>query len=100
MEDQETKNQPVLEAVAAQLRKSKAELVADIEERLSELLGTDVKQAFEDIASAQQIRGGAMNIDRAHKSALVLLAHALSQVECRSQEQPTDDKKMEPVRKR
>ncbi len=27
----------------------------------------------------QQIRGGAMNLDRAHKSMLVLLAHVLAQ---------------------
>jgi hypothetical protein len=85
MEDQEIKNDPILDVVAGQLRKSKAELVSDIESHLSELLGMDVKQAFEKVASTQQIRGGAMNIDRAHKSALVLIAHALSLVNSQSQ---------------
>lgn len=84
MEDQEIKNDPILAVVAEQLRKSKAELVSDIEGHLSELLGMDVKQAFEKVASTQQIRGGAMNIDRAHKSALVLIAHALSLITSRS----------------
>lgn len=85
MEEQEIKNDPVLAVVAEQLRKSKAELVSDIEGHLSELLGMDVKQAFEKVAATQQIRGGAMNIDRAHKSALVLIAHALSLVNSQSQ---------------
>jgi len=85
MEDQEIKNDPVLAVVAEQLRKSKAELVSDIEGHLSELLGMDVKQTFEKVAAMQQIRGGAMNIDRAHKSALVLIAYALSLVNSQSQ---------------
>ena len=85
MEEQAIKNDPILAIVAEQLRKSKAELVSDIENHLSELLGMDVKQAFEKVASTQQIRGGAMNIDRAHKSALVLIAHALSLVNSQSQ---------------
>jgi hypothetical protein len=78
MEEQEIKDDPILAVVTGQLRKSKAELVSDIEGHLSALLGMDVKQAFEKVASTQQIRGGAMNIDRTHKSALVLIAHALS----------------------
>jgi hypothetical protein len=85
MEDQEIKNDPLLAVVAGQLRKSKAELVSDIEAHLSELLGMDVEQAFEKVASSQQIRGGAMNIDRTHKSALVLIVHALSLIKSRSQ---------------
>jgi hypothetical protein len=85
MEDQEIKNDPLLAVVAGQLRKSKAELVSDIEDHLSELLGMDVEQAFEKVATSQQIRGGAMNIDRTHKSALVLIVHALSLIKSRSQ---------------
>jgi hypothetical protein len=85
MEDKEIKNDPILVLVAGQLRKSKAELVSDIEGHLSGLLGMDVKQAFESVASTQQIRSGAMNIDRTHKSALVLIAHALSLVKSQSQ---------------
>ena len=85
MEEQEIKNDPILDVVAEQLRKSKAELVSDIEGHLSELLGMDVKQAFEKVASTQQIRSGAMNIDRAHKSVLVLIAHALSLITGQSQ---------------
>jgi acyl transferase domain-containing protein len=84
MEEQEIKNDPILAVVAEQLRKSKAELVSDIENHLSALLGMDVNQAFEKVASTQQIRGGAMNIDRAHKSALVLIAHALSLITSQS----------------
>lgn len=67
------------EALAEQLSKSKAELVTDIEKELGELLGMDVRQAFNTVSQIQQIRGGSMNLDRAHKSMLVLLAHALSQ---------------------
>jgi len=85
MEEQEIKNDPILAVVAEQLRKSKAELVSDIENHLSELLGMDVNQAFEKVASTQQIRGGAMNIDRAHKSALVLIVHTLSLIKSQSQ---------------
>jgi hypothetical protein len=38
----------------------------------------DVKKVFDSVVAAQQIRGGAMNLDRAHKSTLVVLAHMLS----------------------
>ena len=69
----------LLEDLGAHLSKSKAELVTELEENLSALLGRDVRQAFNCIASAQQIRGGGMNLDRAHKSALVLLAYVLAQ---------------------
>jgi hypothetical protein len=67
-----------LDAFANEINKSKADLVTDIESRLSELLGMNVKEAFELVATAQQIRGGAMNLNRAHKSTLVLLAHVLA----------------------
>ena len=69
----------LLDALSEQLSKSKADLVTDIENEVSIRLGMDVRQAFGTVATAQQIRGGAMNLDRAHKSMLVLLAHVLSQ---------------------
>ncbi len=68
-----------LETLGGHLSKSKAELVTEIENEVSKRLGFDVGQAFSTVATAQQIRGGAMNLDRAHKSMLVLLAHVLSQ---------------------
>jgi hypothetical protein len=68
----------LLDTLSDQLTKSKAELVTDIENEISVRLGIDVQQAFGTVATAQQIRGGAMNLDRAHKSMLVLLAHVLS----------------------
>jgi predicted HAD superfamily phosphohydrolase len=74
----EQEKKALLDAIANQVSKSKAELVADIESRLSELLGMDVKKVFDSVAAAQQIRGGAMNLNRAHKSTLVLLAYVLN----------------------
>jgi hypothetical protein len=68
----------LLDAFADEINKSKADLISDIEARLSELLGMNAKEAFHSIAAAQQIRGGTMNLNRAHKSALVLLAYVLA----------------------
>jgi hypothetical protein len=62
------------------LGKSKSELVHEIEGQITKLLGRDVGQSFEAVAAAQQIQGGHMNLDRAHKSMLVLLAHVLERV--------------------
>ena len=75
----DTEKKALLEALSGQLSKSKAELVTDIGSQLSNLLGMDVRQAFDSVATAQQIRGGSMNLDRTHKSMLVLLAHVLAQ---------------------
>ena len=69
----------LLDTLGERLSKSKADLVAEIEKQLSQILGIDVQQAFSSIAAHQQIRGGAMNLDRTHKSMLVLLAHVLAQ---------------------
>jgi len=74
----EAEKKALLEDLGVQLSKSKAELVADIEENLGTLLGTDARQAFASVATTQQIPGRGMNLDRAHKSALVLLAYALA----------------------
>jgi hypothetical protein len=68
----------MLDDFADEINKSKADLISEIEARLSELLGMNVKEAFDSVAAAQQIRGGGMNLNRAHKSALVLLAHVLA----------------------
>src|SRR4051812_17219394 len=74
----------LLEALGEQLSKTKVELVADIEKELGQLLGMDVRQAFDSVTHVQQIRGGDMNLDRAHKSMLVLLAHVLAQSKSKS----------------
>ena len=74
----ESEKKALLEELGGHLAKSKAELVTEIEGNLGALLGTDVQQAFDSVATAQQIPGRGMNLDRAHKSALVLLAYALA----------------------
>jgi predicted DNA-binding protein len=70
----------LLELLSRHLSKSKSELVREIEGQVTNLLGRDVGQSFEAVAAAQHIRGGHMNLERAHKSMLVLLAHVLEQV--------------------
>ncbi len=57
---------------------SKAELVELIEVRVSESLGHEMREAFKIVRSKQQIRSGEINLDRTHKSALVLIAFALN----------------------
>jgi hypothetical protein len=74
----------LLEALGDHLSKSKSELVTDIEKQLSELLGMDVRRAFSEVAITQHIRSGEMNLDRAHKSMLVLLAYVLAQSKSQS----------------
>jgi hypothetical protein len=70
----------LLEVLSNHLDKPKSELVREIEGQITRLLGRDVRQSFETVAAAQQIRGGHMNLDRAHKSMLVLLAHVLERI--------------------
>jgi predicted DNA-binding protein len=70
----------LLELLSSHLGKTKSELVREIEGQITRLLGKDVGESFETVAAAQQIRGGHMNLDRAHKSMLVLLAHILERV--------------------
>jgi hypothetical protein len=81
----DSENQALLESLGEQLSKSKAALVTDIEKQLSELLGMDVHQAFNSVATIQQIHSGSMNLDRAHKSVLVLLAYVLAQSTSKSE---------------
>ena len=68
----------VLDALAPRLETPKAELVAEIEMRLTELLGVEVGEVFRAVAASQRHDARSMNLDRAHKSALVILAHALA----------------------
>lgn len=78
---QQTDSEPLIVALANELSLSKAELVECIECRLGELLRRDLIEAFEVVAAKQNIKGGMMNIDRAHKSVLVILAHVLNNAE-------------------
>lgn len=81
IQTQQTDSDLLIVALADELSLSKAELVEYIERRLEELLGKDLTEAFETVAAKQNIKGGMMNIDRTHKSALVILAHLLKNVE-------------------
>ncbi len=78
---QQTDSEQLIIALANELSLSKAELVECVERRLSELLGKDLSEAFRVVAVKQNIKGGSMNIDRAHKSVLVILAHVLNNIE-------------------
>ncbi len=68
----------VLDALAPRLETPKAELVAEIEMRLTELLGVEVGEVFRAVAASQRHDAQSMNLDRVHKSALVILAHVLA----------------------
>ncbi len=82
---QQTDSEPLIVALANELSLSKAELVKYIEYRLGALLEKDLIEAFDTVAAKQNIKGGMMNIDRTHKSLLVILAHVLKNVELTSQ---------------
>lgn len=69
----------LIDALAPRFDTPKAELVMEIEARLTELLGVEVGEAFRRVASRQQHTATSLNLDRAHKSALVLLAHVLQE---------------------
>lgn len=77
---QQSNGEALIVSLTDELSLSKAELVENIERRLGELLGDDLKEAFKVVAAKQNIKGGTMNIDRAHKSLLVILAHVLNKV--------------------
>jgi hypothetical protein len=57
----------LLSALAPRLLTAKAELVAEIEARMSVLLGVEVREAFRAVAAQQQHAAPSMNLDRAHK---------------------------------
>ena len=69
----------LLDALAPRLQTSKADLVAEIKTRLTELLGMEGQKAFGAVAALQSHAGSGLNLDRIHKSALVLMAHVLAQ---------------------
>jgi len=68
----------VLDALAPRLETAKAALVAWIETRLTELVGVEVGEAFRAVAASQRHDARSMHLDRVHKSALVIIAHALT----------------------
>ena len=68
----------VLDTLAPRLETPKAELVAEIEMRLTEMLGVEVGEVFRAVAASQRHDARSMNLDRVHKSALVILAHVLA----------------------
>jgi predicted transcriptional regulator len=74
----------LIEALAPRLSTPKAELVKEIEDRLTALLGVEVREVFERVAAAQHHPASSPNLDRVHKSALVLLAHVLGKVQAGS----------------
>ncbi len=69
----------LLDRFAPRLQTPKDDLVAEIEACLTALLGVEVKEAFRAVAAKQNHSAHSMNFDRAHKSALVLLAHVLTE---------------------
>jgi hypothetical protein len=79
--EKELRGNCLLEDVAPRLATPKAELVKEIEAQLKVLMGVDVREAFERVAVAQHHPASSINLDRVHKSALVLLAHVLERVQ-------------------
>ncbi len=77
-EHSEASSGRVLGLLENYLDMSKTELVELIEGKVSEHLGHEMREAFKIVRSKQQIRSGEINLDRTHKSALVLIAFALS----------------------
>ena len=69
----------LLDALGLRLHTPKAELVAEVERRLTELLGVEVWEAFRAVAARQQHTALSLNLDRIHKSALVLISHVLAE---------------------
>lgn len=76
----------LLEAMAPLLDTPKAELVKEIEAQLTALMGVEVREIFDKVADAQHHPALSPNLDRVHKSALVLLAHVLGKVQAGTRE--------------
>jgi hypothetical protein len=74
----------LLEALSPRLDTPKAELVKAIEVQLTALLGVELREVFERVAAAQHHPASSPNLDRVHKSALVLLAHVLGKMQANS----------------
>ena len=77
MSEKELQLDRLLEALAPRLTAPKAKLVKEIEAQLSALIGIEVREAFVAVATAQRYQSSSLNLDRAHKSTLVLLAYVL-----------------------
>lgn len=77
MSEKELQMDQLLEALTPLLTIPKAGLVKEIEAQLTELLGIEVREAFAAVAAAQRYQSPPLNLDRAHKSTLVLLAYVL-----------------------
>ncbi len=65
----------MLDALAPRLGTPKAELVAEIETRLTELPGVEVGEAFRAVAASLRHNTQSMHLDRVHKSAPIIIAH-------------------------
>lgn len=76
----------LLDELAPRLHTPKAVLVAEIEMRLTALLGIEAGEAFRAVAVRQQHAASSLNLDRVHKSGLVLLAHVLGEAMNRTHE--------------
>lgn len=77
MSEKESQLDRLLEALAPRLSRPKAELVKEIEAQLTVLLEIEVREAFVAVAAVQRYQSPSLNLDRAHKSTLVLLAYVL-----------------------
>lgn len=77
MSEKELQLERLLAALAPRLTTTTAELTKEIEERLTALLGIEVRDAFVAVAAAQRYQSPSLNLDRAHKSTLVLLSYVL-----------------------
>ena len=77
--EQNSQLSDLLEALAPRRHTPKAELVAEIEAGLTALLGVEVREAFRAVAEQQRHTAPALNLDRVHKSALVLIAYVLAE---------------------
>jgi predicted transcriptional regulator len=77
MSEKELQLEQLLETLAPRLTTPKAELVQEIEAQLTALLGIEVREAFVAVATAQRYQSPSLNLDRVHKSTLVLLAYVL-----------------------
>lgn len=82
--EQTTQLAGLLVALAPRLQTPKAELAAEIESRLTEFLGVEVREAFRAVAEKQQYAASSLNLDLVHKSALVLIAHVLAEIASRT----------------
>jgi hypothetical protein len=77
MSEKESQLNRLLETLGPRLATPKAELVKEIEAQLTTLLGIEVREAFDAVAASQHYPAPSLNLDRVHKSALLLIAYVL-----------------------